>query len=69
MTEKELFDDRQFRESVIKDLEFIKAKLNNGISAKQADHENRIRFLEKGFYIAVGVLALLELLLKFWLKN
>lgn len=69
MTDKELFDDRQFRESVIKDLEFIKAKLNNGISAKQIDHENRIRFLEKGFYIVVGVLALLELLLKFWLKN
>lgn len=62
-------DDRQFRESVIKDLEYIKAKLNNGISARQTDHEKRIRFLEKGFYIAVGVLALLELMLKFWLKG
>lgn len=61
-------EDRQFRESVIKDLEFIKAKLNNGITARQVDHEHRLRFLEKGFYIAIGVLALMELFLKFWLK-
>jgi hypothetical protein len=62
-----LIDDNEFKVSVIKDLEYIKAKLNNGITAKQEDHERRLRFLEKGFYIAVGAIALLEIFLKiFW---
>ena len=61
-------EDREFRESVIKDLEYIKAKLNNGISAKQDDHEKRLRFLEKGLYVAIGGLGLLQVFLKFFIR-
>lgn len=56
-------EDQEFRESVITDLTWIKAKLNNGITSKQIDHEKRIRYLEKGFYIAVGGLAVLQVVL------
>lgn len=61
-------EDQEFRESVIKDLSWIKAKLNNGITSRQEDHEKRIRFLERGFYVAMGGLALLQIALKYFIK-
>ncbi len=32
------------------------------------DHEKRIRFLEKGIWVAVGVIGLLDVFLKFVIK-
>lgn len=32
------------------------------------DHEDRIRFLEKGFFMGMGMLALLQIALKFFFK-
>ena len=61
-------NDQEFRESVITDLAYIKAKLNNGISKKQEDHESRIRFLEKGLWLAIGGFSLLEIILKLVIK-
>ena len=57
-------EDIEFRDTVIRELSYIKAKLDNGITSTQIDHEKRIRFLEKGFYIAIGALGLLQILIK-----
>ena len=61
-------EDQEFRESVITDLTWIKAKLNNGITSKQEDHEKRIRFLERGLWIAFGGLGLIQFIFKFLFK-
>ena len=53
-----------FEQEVLQRLTCIETKLENGIILKQSDHEKRIRFLEKGFYVALGGLALLQIILK-----
>ena len=57
---------KQFEKEVVERLTNIEAKLNNGIVRNQQDHEKRIRFLERGFYVAIGGLALLQIVLKAW---
>lgn len=51
-----------FEREVLQRLTTIETKLGNGITRTQQDHEERIRFLEKGFWKAVGALALLQVL-------
>jgi len=56
----------EFQQEVLQRLTAIETKLSNGISKKQDDHEHRLRFLERGFYIAFGGLAVLQLALRFY---
>lgn len=54
-----------FEKDVIQRLTRIETQINNGMVKKQDDHEKRIRFLERGFYIAFGGLAILQIALTF----
>lgn len=54
-----------FKEDVISRLTAIETKLNNGLIEKMEDFEKRIRSLERGLYIIIGVIGFLELLIKF----
>lgn len=58
----------EFEQEVLQRLTRIETRLNNGINKVQDDHEKRIRFLEKGFWVAIGSIALLEIILKFFFK-
>lgn len=60
--------DNEFQSEVLQRLTSIETKLNNGISEKQKDHEQRLRFLERGFFVAMGALALLQVALKYLFK-
>lgn len=60
--------EKTFEVEVIERLAKIETKLSNGMVKKQDDHERRIRFLEKGLYIAIGGLALLQIILKIVFK-
>lgn len=51
-----------FEQQVLQRLTAIETKLSNGITAKQSDHEMRLRVLEQGFWKAMGALALLQIL-------
>ena len=55
----------EFEREVLQRLTCIETKLNNGVMKKQGDHEKRIRFLEKGFYVAFGALFILQIALRF----
>ena len=57
-----------FESQVLQRLTSIETKIGNGITSTQKDHERRIRFLEKGFYIALGGLALLQIMIKVFIK-
>ena len=61
-----------FEKETIQRLTRIETKIDNGISAKlielderHNDSEKRLRFLEKGYFIGFGVLVLAEVLLRF----
>lgn len=58
-------EEMDFNTDVITRLTRIETTINNGITSKLIDHEKRVRFLEKGFYIAVGALGLLQIILSF----
>lgn len=60
--------DNEFQSEVLQRLTSIETKLNNGINDKLKDQETRLRFLERGFYIAMGGLALLQVALKYLVK-
>lgn len=51
-----------FESEVLQRLTTIEAKLSNGITKNQEDHEQRLRVLEKWFWKAMGALALLQVL-------
>lgn len=51
-----------FESEVLQRLTAIESKLSNGITKTQQDHEERLRVLEKGFWKAMGALALLQVL-------
>ncbi len=55
--------DIDFEKAVIERLTRIETKLNNGINKVQEDHEKRIRFLERGLWIAVGVFTLAQIII------
>ena len=42
--------------------------INDGIGVKLNDHENRLRNLERYVWLAIGALAVLEIVMKFYLK-
>ncbi len=42
--------------------------LNDGTSSKISDHELRIRLLEKYVWLAIGMLAVLQIVLKLFFK-
>lgn len=52
-----------FEQETISRLARIETLINNGITSKLSDHEKRMRFLERGFWIAVGGLGLLQIAL------
>ena len=58
----------EFQIDVIQRLSTIEAKLSNGITKKQDDHEKRLRFLERGLYIAVGVFTVIQIILNLIMK-
>ena len=51
-----------FESEVLQRLTVIETKLSNGLTKKLDDHETRVRELEKGFWKAIGALALLQAL-------
>lgn len=51
-----------FESEVLQRLSVIETKLSNGFVKTLDDHENRVRFLEKGFWKAIGALLVLEII-------
>ncbi len=58
----------EFEKEVVERLIRIETQINNGITGKICDHEKRVRFLERGLYIAIGGLGLLQILLSYFIK-
>ena len=54
-------EQNDFQNDVLQRLTIIETKLSNGIITKQYDLEKRIRFLERGLYVAFGVIAALQI--------
>lgn len=57
-----------FQSEVLQRLTRIESRLNNGLTKTQEDHEKRIRILERGFWIAIGSLMLIEIIFRVFLK-
>ena len=57
----------EYQAEVLERLARIETKMN-GICDKQADHEKRIRFLERGMWLAVGVLVVADIILNFMMR-
>ena len=60
-------ENGEFQKEVIRTLARLETKMNN-VCKTQGDHEKRIRFLEKGIWIALGVLVVADILLRAILK-
>lgn len=58
----------EFQQEVLDRLARIETKINNGITDKLGDHERRMRFLERGFYVAIGGFGLLQIVLSYLAK-
>ena len=56
-----------FQNEVIRTLARLETKMNS-VCDKQKDHEKRIRFLEKGIWIAIGVLVVADIVLRAVIK-
>ncbi|MGB9590403.1 MAG: hypothetical protein ACP5QG_08985 [candidate division WOR-3 bacterium] len=50
---------------ILERLARIEARLTNGLCRDLEDHEHRIRWLERSIWIALGALAILQIILKF----
>ena len=66
----------EFESDVVTRLVRIETKIDNGISSKLEEHsvelkelKKRTNFLEKGLWIAVGVVAVIQIILNLLLKN
>ena len=66
----------EFESDVVTRLVRIETKIDNGISSKLEEHsaelkelKKRTGFLEKGLWIAVGVVAVIQIILNLLLKN
>lgn len=64
-----------FEADVLSRLVRIETKIDNGISTKIKEHTEEIKdlkkrtsFLERGLWVAIGVVAVLQLMLKFLFK-
>ncbi len=60
-------EDGKFQNEVIATLSRLETKMNS-VCKTQVDHEKRIRFLEKGIWIAIGILIVADILLSTLLK-
>ena len=60
--------EKTFQENVLERLARIETKLSNGISAKQDDHEKRIRILERGAWAAIGFIVLAQIIISIAFK-
>lgn len=65
---EEKMTDEQFKTDVVVRLTRIESKLNNGITEKQSDHEKRIRYLERGLYLGLGGLLVIQVLINIIIK-
>lgn len=54
----------EFQEDVLQRLTRIETKMTS-VCSRSKDHEKRIRFLEKGYFIAVGVLIVANIVIGF----
>lgn len=52
--------EKTIQEEILERLARIESKMD-----KIADHEKRLRFLEKGFWILIGAIGLIEILAKY----
>ena len=50
---------------ILERLARIEARLENGLCEDMKDHERRLRWLEKGFWMGLGALALIQTILRF----
>ena len=58
----------EFQSEVLQRLTAIETKIDNGITKRLEDHERRVRFLEKGLYLAFGGLVVIQVLIKLIFK-
>ena len=58
----------EFEQEVLQRLSVIETRLSNGITKRQDDHEHRLRFLEKGYYIGLGILLVISTTVQIILK-
>ena len=52
--------DQSFETKVLSALATLNTKMDNTLD-KQRDHEKRIRFLEKGIWIIIGILVVIDI--------
>ena len=57
-------ENGEFQKKVIGTLARLETKMDS-VCKKQEDHEKRIRFLEKGYFIAVGILIVANIVIGF----
>ena len=60
-------ENGQFQKTVIESLTRLETQMDN-VGDKQKDHEKRIRFLEKGIWIAIGIIVIAEIILRAMVK-
>ena len=60
-------ENGEFQKTVIKSLTRLETQML-GVGDKQKDHEKRIRFLEKGIWIAIGIIVIAEIILRAMVK-
>lgn len=57
--------EETIEQEILQRLTSIETKIDNGIISKLEDHEKRVRFLERGYFVAFGVLVVLQVFLRF----
>ena len=60
-------ENGEFQKEVIGTLARLETKMN-GVCEKQRDHEKRLRFLEKGAWIVIGIIVIAEIVLRAMMK-
>ncbi|KKM43720.1 hypothetical protein LCGC14_1562600 [marine sediment metagenome] len=60
-------DNGEYQKKVIDSLARLETNMK-GVCKKQRDHEKRIRFLEKGVWIVIGILVIAEIVLRAMMK-
>ena len=60
-------ENGEFQKTVIESLTRLETQMAS-VGDKQIDHEKRIRFLEKGIWIAIGIIVIAEVILRAMVK-
>jgi len=60
-------ENGQFQKTVIESLTRLETQMLS-VGDKQKDHEKRLRFLEKGIWIAIGIIVIAEIILRAMVK-